>query len=112
MRLGERESGTARLEQAINGLGNALTELGEREQRMARIEEAISAYSRALEVRTRERVPFDWAMTQANLGGALAALGGLYPPGTLLGTMKLERAVAAYRAALMKRRSGLCSASR
>jgi hypothetical protein len=39
------------------------------------IEEAIAAYRAALEERTRERVPLDWAKTQMNLGNALAALG-------------------------------------
>ncbi len=97
--LGERESGTARLEEAIaayraalleqtrervplqwartqNNLGNALRALGERESGTARLEEAVSAYRAALEERTRERVPLDWAMTQNNLGLALSSAGG------------------------------------
>ena len=36
---------------------------------------AIAAYRAALEERTRERVPLDWAATQNNLGTALCALG-------------------------------------
>ena len=92
--LGERESGTARLEEAVaayraalkewtrervpldwamtqNNLGNALRRLGERESGTARLEEAVAAYRAALKERTRERVPLDWAMTQNNLGNAL-----------------------------------------
>jgi hypothetical protein len=35
----------------------------------------VVAYRAALEERTRERVPLDWAMTQNNLGSALRSLG-------------------------------------
>ena len=49
--------------------------LGERESGTARLEEAVAAYRAALEERTRERVPLDWATTQNNLGAALAMLG-------------------------------------
>ena len=97
--LGERESGTARLEEAVaayraaleewtrervpldwattqNNLGNALTRLGERESGTARLEEAVAAYRAALEERTRERVPLEWATTQNNLGNALHSARG------------------------------------
>ena len=47
-----------------NNLGNALRTLGERESGTARLEEAVAAYRAALEERTRDRVPLDWAMTQ------------------------------------------------
>ena len=40
-----------------------------------RLEQAVEAYRAALEEYTRERVPLDWAMTQNNLGNALQALG-------------------------------------
>ena len=119
--LGERESGTARLEEAVaayraaleewtrervplewattqNNLGNALRTLGERESGTARLEEAVAAYRAALEERTRERVPLEWATTQNNLGNALRALGERES-----GTARLEEAVAAYRAALEER---------
>ena len=89
--LGERESGTARLEQAVaaftealkertrerapldwaatqNNLGNALVTLGERESGTARLEQAVAAFTEALKERTRERVPLYWAATQNNLG--------------------------------------------
>ena len=57
--------------QTQNNLGNALQALGERESGTARLEEAVAAYRAALEERTRERVPLDWAATQNNLGAAL-----------------------------------------
>jgi tetratricopeptide (TPR) repeat protein len=116
--LGERESGTARLEAAVAAyqaalkeftrarvpldwamtqmnLGTALARLGERENGTARLEEAVAAYRAALEERTRDRVPLQWAATQMNLGTALARLGEREN-----GTARLEEAVAAYRAAL------------
>ncbi|RVT83182.1 XRE family transcriptional regulator [Rhodobacteraceae bacterium CCMM004] len=116
--LGARESGTARLEEAVTAyraaleewtrdrvpldwamtqmnLGNALATLGERESGTARLEEAVAAYRAALEERTRDRVPLDWARTQMNLGNALRTLGERES-----GTARLEEAVAAYRAAL------------
>jgi tetratricopeptide (TPR) repeat protein len=48
-------------------LGNALAALGERESRTARLEEAVAAFREALQERTRARVPFLWAQTQENL---------------------------------------------
>jgi tetratricopeptide (TPR) repeat protein len=119
--LGERESGTARLEEAVaafrdalmertrervplewaltqNILGTALQTLGERESGTARLEEAVAAYREALKEQTRERVPLNWAATQNNLGNALEALGERES-----GTARLEEAVAAFRDALMER---------
>ena len=116
--LGERESGTERLEQAVqayraalevhtrervpldwattqNNLGNALAILGERESDTERLEQAVQAYRAALEVHTRELVPLQWATTQNNLGNALQTLGERES-----GTERLEQAVQAYRAAL------------
>ena len=49
-----------------NNLGNALQWLGEREGGTARLEEAVVAYRAALEERTRERVPLDWAASLGN----------------------------------------------
>ena len=73
----------------------ALRRSGERESGTARLEEAVAAYRAALEECTRERVPLDWATTQNNLGNALQTLGERES-----GTARLEEAVAAYRAAL------------
>ena len=60
---------------AQNNLGIVLWSLGERENGTARLEQAVAAYHAALEEYTRERTPLDWAMTEGNLGSALAALG-------------------------------------
>ncbi len=60
---------------ALIWLGNALQTLGERESRTARLDEAVAAYRAALEEYTRERVPLDWPTTQNNLGNALLSLG-------------------------------------
>jgi tetratricopeptide (TPR) repeat protein len=118
--LGERETGTARLEEAVdafrnallehtrervpldwamtqNNLGNALTGLGERESGTVRLEEAVAAFHKASLECTRERVPLDWATTQSNLGNALQALGERET-----GTARLEEAVDAFRNALLE----------
>jgi len=79
-----------------NNLGNALTTLGARESGTARLEEAVSAYRAALQERTRERVPLDWAMTQNNRGNALQVLGERGDDATL------RRAVAACENALLE----------
>jgi hypothetical protein len=47
-------------------LGNALRILGERESGTAELEEAVSTYREVLQENTR--APLDWAMTQNNLG--------------------------------------------
>jgi hypothetical protein len=59
---------------AQNNLGNALLRLGDRESGTKRLGEAVAAYRAALEERTRERVPLAWAVTQSNLGNALRVL--------------------------------------
>ena len=84
-------------------LGNALRTLGERESGTARLEEAVAAFRAALEEWTRDRVPLDWAVTQNNLGNALLTLGERES-----GTVRLEEAVAAYRAALEEGRAIGC----
>jgi tetratricopeptide (TPR) repeat protein len=76
-------------------LGTALVRLGERESGTAKLEEAVSAYRDALQENTRERVPLDWPMTQMNLGNALGTLGERES-----GTARLEEAVEAYREAM------------
>jgi tetratricopeptide (TPR) repeat protein len=83
---------------ALNDLGISLWTLGERESGTVRLEQAVAAYRAALEKWTRDLVPLDWAMTQMNLGTALWTLGERES-----GTARLEQAVAAYRAALEER---------
>ena len=57
-----------------NNLGKALTRLGERESGTVRLQEAVSAYQNTLlermRDRMRDRVPLYWAATQNNLGNA------------------------------------------
>ena len=48
--------------------------LGERESGTARLQEAVAAYHAALEERTRERVPLNWAMSFGNQGVAMMRL--------------------------------------
>jgi tetratricopeptide (TPR) repeat protein len=119
--LGERETGTERLQEAIaayraaleeitidrapldwatiqNNLGNAHQILGQRETGTQQLEAAVEAFRAALRERSRDRVPLDWAMTQNNLGNAFRTLGEREA-----GTDRLEEAVTAYRAALEER---------
>ncbi len=82
-----------------------MARLGERESGTARLEEAVAAYRAALQERTRERVPMDWAMTLNNLGATLWRLGEREsgtPASAGAGQLRLEEAVAAYRAALLE----------
>ena len=79
-------------------LGNALTTLGGRDSGTDRLERALDAYRAALEEWTRERVPLKWAEVQHNLGIALSILGERET-----GPARLEQAVAACRAALEER---------
>jgi tetratricopeptide (TPR) repeat protein len=78
-----------------NNLGNALQALGERESGTARLEEAVAAFREALQERTRAHVPLDWAMTQNNLGLALTTLGEREG-----GMARLTEAIATFREAL------------
>jgi tetratricopeptide (TPR) repeat protein len=78
-------------------LGAALERLGERKSGTARLEEAVAAFREVLQEQTRERVPLRWARTQMNLGNALERLGGRES-----GTARLEEAVSAYRALAQK----------
>ena len=56
LRRAPRELDWARTQ---NNLGNALRTLGERESGTARLEEAVAAYRAALKERTRDRVPLN-----------------------------------------------------
>jgi hypothetical protein len=53
-------------------LALAAQTIGEQPGENEPLEAAVDAYRAALEVRTRERVPLDWATTQNNLGNALS----------------------------------------
>ena len=78
-----------------NNLGNALQELGQRESGTARLEEAVAACRAALEERSRDRVPLQWATTQNNVGNALQALGQGES-----GTARLQEAIRSWDACL------------
>jgi hypothetical protein len=78
-----------------NNLGTALRTLGQRETGTGRLLEAVAAYRDALKERTRERVPLQWATTQNNLGTALRTLGQRETGGE-----GLLEAVAAFNACL------------
>jgi hypothetical protein len=57
-----------------NNLGNALKVLGERESGTASLEAAVQAFRAALEEWTRERVPLAWAATTGNQGVAMMVI--------------------------------------
>jgi tetratricopeptide (TPR) repeat protein len=76
-------------------LGLALFVIGEQGGDRNALADAAKAFHAALAIRTRDRVPLDWAATQENLGNALRVLGERES-----GTAHLEEAVTAYRAAL------------
>ena len=118
LKLGARESGRTRLEEALAilrrvlkeftpetapfdwsaaqaNLGVALKTLSERVSGAGWLEEAVAAYRSALKEGMRERDPPLWASTQNNLGNALAQMGQ-----RRLDTAPLEKAIEAYRAAL------------
>ncbi len=125
--LGERESGTERLEQAVaayraalevqksdplnsamtqNSLGAALERLGERESATARLEEAVAAFRAALAadaayyaaLEEDARDRVSWSAWAMTQVNLGAALQTLGAREG--GTARLEQAIAAYRAAL------------
>ena len=87
-----------RLARRPDNLGTALAGLGR--QDTERLVEAVVAFHAALEERTRERVPFEWAATQSNLGTALRTIGERENR-----IEQLKEAVAAYRLALQEVRT-------
>jgi tetratricopeptide (TPR) repeat protein len=107
LHLGERGTGTEDLTNARDAIGPARAELdslhapfilakantdmgivlqllGERDSNVSMLREAIKLYQDALSVRTQAAVPFDWAVTIANLGNASRALGYLTRDGELI----------------------------
>ncbi len=59
---------------ALNDPGNALWTLGDRESGTARLDKVVAAYRAALEERTCHRVPLDWAYSNHGLAHANEAL--------------------------------------
>jgi tetratricopeptide (TPR) repeat protein len=116
--LGDRETGTNRLLEAIAAHGAALLErdrhrvplewaesqhnrgtalrmLGQRDTSTGRLEEAVEAFRASLEERTRDAAPFEWAMTQNGLGNAAMTIGE-----RLSEAIWFQQAITAYRLAL------------
>jgi hypothetical protein len=77
--------------------GVALQTLGERESGTARLDEAATAYCEALQEYSRSRVPYLWAMTKMSLGTVLFRLGERQS-----GTAQLEEATTVFREALQE----------
>jgi hypothetical protein len=82
-------------------LGNALETLGERESGTARLEEAVAAFRAALTENTRERVPLDWAASTGNQGVTLMLIAE-----RLSDVTKARSAVQQIEAALATTRDG------
>ena len=76
-------------------LGNTFLNLGERESGTRRLKEAVVAFREALKELTPDRVPLEWAKTQNNLGTTLRRLGECESS-----TKRIEEAITAYKAAL------------
>ena len=100
MALEERTRERVPLDWAMtqNNLGTVLQTIGERESHTETLQQAVEAYRLALEEYTRERVPLDWAMTQNNLGTVLQTIGERESH-----TETLQQSVQAYRLALEER---------
>ena len=86
-----------------NNLGLRARELGERESGTARLEEAVAAYRAPCRNGPASACRSHWAMTQMNLGTALRTLGERES-----GTARLEEAVAAYREPCRKVPASAC----
>ena len=76
---------------------DGIGELGERETGSVRLNQAVAAYRDALGELTVDRVPLEWATIQNNLGNVFMALGGRET-----GTARLKEAASAYRNALTR----------
>jgi len=76
---------------------------GEREGGTAKLEQAVAAFREALKERTREHVPLDWASTQSNLGFTFMRLGERESE-----TEKLKEAVVSFHEALKNSSTSAC----
>jgi tetratricopeptide (TPR) repeat protein len=74
-----------------------------RQSGTAKLEEAVAVYREALKENTRESVPLQWAETQNSLGAALAELGEREK-----GSARLTEAIAAYREPCRKEPANAC----
>jgi tetratricopeptide (TPR) repeat protein len=86
---------------ALNDIGVSLNILGPRQAGaagLATMQDAVDAFTRALETRTKDAMPVDWATTQNNLGNTLMNI-GIRKSGEEAVDF-LERSVQAYEHAL------------
>ena len=72
----------------LNNLGNVLRIIGERENGTARLEQAVAAFELALQIWMRDPLPLGWVGLQENLCAVLQTLGW-----RLNGTAQAEQAV-------------------
>jgi tetratricopeptide (TPR) repeat protein len=75
------------------------------EREGGKLQASVAAFRAALEIRQRERTPFDWAITAVNMAGALVSLGthlGTSAKGAqrLLGLGHVREGIGLYREAL------------
>jgi hypothetical protein len=73
--------------------------LGERESGTARLEEAVAAFRAALTERTHERVPLQWARATGNQGVALMLIAERRGDASMarLATLQIEQALTTMR---------------
>lgn len=64
---------------ALSDLGTALWTLGQRESRTNRLEDAVTTYRVVLKTISRDQYPLDWAAAQMNLGNVLSTVGEYFP---------------------------------
>ena len=79
-------------------LGSAWRAIGDQRGDASALQKAVVAFQEVLKVCTRERDPFNWAVTQNNLGNALGVLGARQSD-----SANLNAAVVAFNEALKER---------
>jgi tetratricopeptide (TPR) repeat protein len=75
------------------------------EREVGKLQASVAAFRSALEIRQRERTPFDWAITTVNMAGALLSLGTHLATSTVVsrrqpGLGHVREAIGLYREAL------------
>lgn len=87
--------------EALNDLGKALNLRGMRAAGLSELEDAYKIFERALSIRSRAALPYDWSETRSNQGRVLAELGRRNNRGD-----ELAQAVVAYEDSLEVRSRG------
>ena len=70
----DREEDPARLGAIHHHIGNVMGLIGERSGGIHFLEQAALSYEQALELRTQESAPDDWARTKMNMGVVMQAI--------------------------------------